>query len=81
MKKLDLDMLVVESFATLEVQQVRGTVEGQQATAPWPLFTCWNTCEYTCKATCPPSCRDTDCVTACQGGGHLSTNPECVQME
>ena len=82
MKKLELDTLVVESFATVDrAQQVRGTVEGRQnGTSLPPFFTCWNTCGYTCKDTCAPSCRNTDCVTACQGGGQLTVE-DCPQIE
>ena len=75
MKKLNLDSLTVDSFATVDMpQQVRGTVEGrQEGPSILPVwFTCVKTCGYTCDPTCAPSCRDTDCITACQGGGQLS---------
>jgi hypothetical protein len=79
MRKLNLDLLTVESFATADMSQpVRGTVEARQGTGPF--FTCWPTCEYTCKDTCAPSCRNTDCVTACQGGSQL-TLENCPQIE
>jgi hypothetical protein len=75
MKKLNLDSLAVDSFATMDTpQQLRGTVHGRQqwGTLP-PGITCFSTCPYTCdNATCDPSCRETQCVTACQGGGQLS---------
>jgi hypothetical protein len=76
MKKLNLETLVVDSFATTDLpHQLRGTVDGRQdGTSLPPYLTCWNTCQYTCKDTCAPSCRDTDCVTACQGGGDLTAN-------
>lgn len=75
MNKLNLDLLIVDSFATVDMpQQMRGTVEGQQdarSIMP-PFITCWNTCAFTCRATCAPSCRNTECVTACAGGGELT---------
>jgi hypothetical protein len=79
MRKLNLDTLVVDSFTTVDVpQQMRGTVEGRQeghSLLP-PFFTCWKTCGYTCDRTAPASCRETDCITACQGGSELS-GAEC----
>jgi uncharacterized membrane protein YgcG len=79
MKKLVLDALVVESFATVDApQELRGTVQGRQQTARYEA-TCgeWNTCYYTACVvinTCDPSCRQTQCITACQGGGQLTSS-------
>jgi uncharacterized membrane protein YgcG len=78
MKKLILDTLVVESFATVDMlREVRGTVKGQQQTIRYE-YSCgaWVTCQYTACVvinTCDPSCRETECITACQGGGQLTS--------
>ena len=74
MKKLalELDDLRIESFATLEVEEVRGTVAGQNE----PAYTescdgsCVNTCVScvnTCLNTCPNSCWQTcnTCYATC----------------
>lgn len=86
MKKLSLDTLAVESFATVEMpRQPRGTVEGRGQTERVEE-TCGagNTCDYTCYYgvyTCDPSCRQTQCITACQGGSNLSGQATCIQTE
>ena len=76
MKKLVLDELVVESFATVDVlRQARGTVQGRQQDH---VFTVGehNSCHDSwCNPvnTCDPSCQETRCVTACQGGSQLTS--------
>ena len=68
MKKLDLDRLTVDSFATTgKASEVRGTVVGRENTGntcPGPSVdcpdswdgTCWMSCWYTCPCTDGPNC-------------------------
>jgi hypothetical protein len=81
MKKLTLnvDALEVQSFATVEMEAERGTVQGQQqctcytCTCPG-CATCYGTCPNTCAVTCPntcwETCDDASCYTcwSCYGG-------------
>jgi hypothetical protein len=67
MKKLRLDSLTVESFATAAPSAgARGTVLAHR-TASWCpeswdgtcWVTCWETCQETCEQTCWVSCVQT----------------------
>ena len=70
-RKLDLDELEVESFATQTVDFVGGTVRARQTgptacnpgTCDTGFHTCWDTCdpEATCALSCNPSCVVTWC--------------------
>jgi hypothetical protein len=72
-RRLDLDELEVESFATQTVSAFGGTVQGRMtgATACDPdscdtcrFNTCWDTCDpdATCALSCNPSCVVTWCT-------------------
>jgi hypothetical protein len=77
--KLEMDSLVVESFATGHASTSSGTVRGRLGAdegdmaimAPVPKtadVTCPATCKFTCANTCDYTCGDTcyiTCVTAC----------------
>jgi hypothetical protein len=63
MKKLQLDLLAVESFATTEgIDEIRGTVAAHSAQCTSPNCpdswdgTCWMSCWYTCPCTDGPNC-------------------------
>ena len=71
-RKLDLDELEVESFATQTVSGFGGTVQGQMTgptgcdpdTCDTCRFnTCWDSCnpDDTCALSCNPSCVVTWC--------------------
>src|SRR5687768_12440882 len=70
MKKLTLDLnaLVVQSFATAPATPSRGTVRGEQCTCP-TACTCPGcpTCDATCPATCVNTCDDHTCANSCNG--------------
>jgi hypothetical protein len=60
MKKLDLDRLTVDSFATTDkASEVRGTIDGREKTGGTsPCENTWppDTCPVTCAETCGESC-------------------------
>jgi hypothetical protein len=60
MKKLALDTLTVESFATTpEAAGLRGTIDGREKTGGTsPCENTWppDTCPVTCAETCGESC-------------------------
>jgi hypothetical protein len=63
MKKLNLDRLTVESFATTaDLPAVRGTVAGRDRTASgcpdsWEVETCPFSCAFTCTDACSEACE------------------------
>jgi len=72
MKKLalELDDLQVESFATLDAEEVRGTIGGQNEPVYTETcdgaYTC-SSCVDTCQNTCPASCWGTcDTCNTCE---------------
>lgn len=74
-RKLSLDMLQVESFATDAQGDGRGTVEGHQISEPFVCYTnefCGcndGVSNISCRATCYAG-------SGCGGGsGHFSCNP------
>jgi len=62
MKKLELDTLTVDSFATTpEATDVRGTIAGRENTGgTTPCENTWphDTCPVTCAETCGESCYE-----------------------
>lgn len=70
--KLQLDDLRVETFDTVPVQKVKGTVFGEQCTCYTECTcpgcaTCEESCDGTCGWSCSPSnCGDPSCGTACE---------------
>lgn len=91
MHKLKLEMLAVETFATLPASGApHGTVEGQQAsvrrcietydapTCPATCdYTCGNTCDYSCAGTCAYTCDDPSCATCLTYCGQMSCIEHC----
>ena len=67
--KLDLDDLLVESFATLDAEsEVRGTVHGREATGLCTRVSCVDGCgpsqDYSCactQMTCGYTCSPLEC--------------------
>ncbi|HEX8904440.1 MAG TPA: hypothetical protein VF771_06345 [Longimicrobiaceae bacterium] len=70
-KKLRIDELRVDTFATARVDGARGTVRAHEDSAPHQcasgVWTCLDTCDVTCGATCNGSCVYTcdTCVDTC----------------
>lgn len=68
--KLDLDELLVESFATLDSESgAGGTVRGREATSLCTRVTCFDTCLNTCMcsqdSTCEVACTQITCGYTC----------------
>jgi hypothetical protein len=70
--KLDIDALTVESFASSEAHDRRGTVAGHQT----ELATCFMTCDSCDPAACGGVCSDADqtCLAWHTCGGAQTCN-------
>lgn len=75
MKKLKIEELRVESFATTHASPLRGTVDAhesnpQDTNGCTPVICTWfaDTCDETCRNTCPATCDMYVC----------SENPTCL---
>lgn len=56
MRKLRLEDLAVESFATNPAKSASGTVEGYET--EFAQWTCGTTCPFTCPMTCKRTCEE-----------------------
>ena len=89
MRKLKLEDLSVDSFATTAPVKAKGTVFGEQCTCPTQCTcpgcptcdaSCNGTCAATCNGTCGASCNGT-CDASCDGActwDYTCTNESCV---
>ncbi|HSU16871.1 pinensin family lanthipeptide [Longimicrobium sp.] len=92
MKKLKMDDLRVESFATTAAQAGRRTVHGYESPHTWYVESCapncgstyWISCDPangpdTCAQTCPGTCDPLVCsVNVTCPWGYPTCNEECV---
>jgi hypothetical protein len=67
-RKLSVEELQVESFATAETFEERGTVEGHQMSEPYVCHT-YEFC------TCNDGISDRSCIATCYNGSGCGTNP------
>jgi hypothetical protein len=90
--RLELDTLVVETFAPAEARTERGTVRGH-ASLYWEDCYQTETCDpavYPCgpsQQSCAGTCYENTCAPGCGGGGGGGSDPNytcngviCVEM-